>query len=93
MKQLVGVDSSSAVVKPKHAEINIFTVASGLLYEVCPLRDTPLAPGSLLTGQRFASIMILSVMKHTQSTVKFWFIENFLSPTFLVSRCCNDVVP
>lgn len=35
--------------------------------------------------QRFASIMILSVMKHTKSTVKFWFIENFLSPTFLVS--------
>lgn len=29
--------------------------------------------------------MILSVMKHTQSSVKFWFIENFLSPTFLVS--------
>jgi UDP-glucose:glycoprotein glucosyltransferase len=29
--------------------------------------------------------MILSVMKHTKSTVKFWFIENFLSPTFLVS--------
>lgn len=29
--------------------------------------------------------MILSVMKHTQSTVKFWFIENFLSPTFIVS--------
>ncbi len=27
--------------------------------------------------------MILSVLKHTDSTVKFWFIENFLSPTFL----------
>lgn len=27
--------------------------------------------------------MILSVMKHTKSTVKFWFIENFLSPTFI----------
>jgi UDP-glucose:glycoprotein glucosyltransferase len=23
-------------------------------------------------------------MKHTESTVKFWFIENFLSPSFLV---------
>ena len=34
--------------------------------------------------QRFASIMVLSVMKHTNSTVKFWFIENFLSPAFLV---------
>lgn len=27
--------------------------------------------------------MMLSVMKHTKSSVKFWFIENFLSPTFL----------
>ncbi|KAG1748320.1 glycosyltransferase family 24 protein [Suillus paluster] len=49
----------------KQADINIFTVASGLLYE------------------RFASIMILSVLRNTKSTVKFWFIENFLSPSFL----------
>jgi hypothetical protein len=34
--------------------------------------------------QRFAYIMCISVMKHTESTVKFWFIENFLSPSFLV---------
>lgn len=34
--------------------------------------------------QRFASIMILSVLRNTNSTVKFWFIENFLSPSFLV---------
>ncbi|KIK98602.1 glycosyltransferase family 24 protein [Paxillus rubicundulus Ve08.2h10] len=47
------------------ADINIFTVASGLLYE------------------RFASIMILSVLRNTKSSVKFWFIENFLSPSFL----------
>lgn len=62
MKEMVGLTPAK---KSRHADINIFTVASGLLYE------------------RFASIMILSVMKHTQSTVKFWFIENFLSPTFL----------
>lgn len=55
--------------KPKQAEINIFSVASGKLYE------------------RFLSIMIASVMEHTQSTVKFWFIENFLSPEF------KDFVP
>ncbi|KAH7906009.1 glycosyltransferase family 24 protein [Hygrophoropsis aurantiaca] len=47
------------------ADINIFTVASGLLYE------------------RFVSIMIVSVLRNTKSSVKFWFIENFLSPTFL----------
>lgn len=27
--------------------------------------------------------MAVSVMRHTNSTVKFWFIENFLSPSFL----------
>uniref|UniRef100_A0A8H8CJL8 Glycosyltransferase family 24 protein n=1 Tax=Psilocybe cubensis TaxID=181762 RepID=A0A8H8CJL8_PSICU len=53
-----------ATVKPQ-ADINIFTVASGLLYE------------------RFVGIMILSVLRNTNSTVKFWFIENFLSPSFL----------
>ncbi|KAG0277722.1 hypothetical protein BGZ95_005473 [Linnemannia exigua] len=48
----------------KKATINIFSVASGHLYE------------------RFLSIMILSVIKNTDSRVKFWFIENFLSPSF-----------
>ena len=46
----------------KQADINIFTVASGHLYE------------------RFLGIMIASVMKHTDHTVKFWLIENFMSP-------------
>ncbi|ODV96955.1 hypothetical protein PACTADRAFT_48743 [Pachysolen tannophilus NRRL Y-2460] len=51
--------------KPKaQAEINIFTVASGHLYE------------------RFLSIMTASVMKNTEHTVKFWLIENYMSPTF-----------
>ncbi|THH29185.1 hypothetical protein EUX98_g5002 [Antrodiella citrinella] len=57
--------ATDVVTVDDHAEINIFTVASGLLYE------------------RFASIMILSVLRNTNSTVKFWFIENFLSPSFL----------
>ncbi|KAF9181890.1 hypothetical protein BGZ51_005123 [Haplosporangium sp. Z 767] len=48
----------------KKADINIFSVASGHLYE------------------RFLSIMMLSVIKNTESRVKFWFIENFLSPSF-----------
>jgi UDP-glucose:glycoprotein glucosyltransferase len=51
----------------KQAEINIFSVASGHLYE------------------RFIYIMIQSVLSHTNSTVKFWFIENFLSPSFKVT--------
>ena len=52
---------------PKHADINIFSVASGHLYE------------------RMLSIMMVSVMRHTTHTVKFWFIEQFLSPSFKAS--------
>jgi UDP-glucose:glycoprotein glucosyltransferase len=51
-------------VQTAQADINIFSVASGHLYE------------------RMLNIMILSVMKHTKHTVKFWFIEQFLSPSF-----------
>ena len=47
-----------------NADINIFSVASGHLYE------------------RMLNIMMISVMKHTSHTVKFWFIEQFLSPSF-----------
>ncbi|KIY66670.1 glycosyltransferase family 24 protein [Cylindrobasidium torrendii FP15055 ss-10] len=59
------VEETGLVPVKQQADINIFTVASGLLYE------------------RFVGIMIQSVMRHTNSTVKFWFIENFLSPSFL----------
>lgn len=45
--------------------INIFSVASGHLYE------------------RLLRIMMLSLMKHTKSPVKFWFLKNFLSPQFI----------
>lgn len=48
----------------QNADINIFSVASGHLYE------------------RMLNIMMVSVMKHTKHTVKFWFIEQFLSPSF-----------
>jgi UDP-glucose:glycoprotein glucosyltransferase len=47
-----------------HADINIFSVASGHLYE------------------RMLNIMMLSVTKHTKHSIKFWFIEQFLSPSF-----------
>ncbi|KAI9801675.1 MAG: hypothetical protein M1833_002357 [Piccolia ochrophora] len=50
--------------RKKQADINIFSVASGHLYE------------------RMLNIMMVSVMKHTEHTVKFWFIEQFLSPSF-----------
>ena len=50
--------------KSEHADINIFSVASGHLYE------------------RMLNIMMVSVMRNTKHTVKFWFIEQFLSPSF-----------
>ncbi|CAK6966997.1 UDP-glucose:glycoprotein glucosyltransferase 1 [Scomber scombrus] len=53
--------------EPKHDKddvINIFSVASGHLYE------------------RFLRIMMLSVLKNTKTPVKFWFLKNYLSPTF-----------
>ena len=51
----------------QHADINIFSVASGHLYE------------------RMLDIMMVSVLRHTQKSVKFWFIEQFLSPSFKAS--------
>ncbi|XP_051761619.1 UDP-glucose:glycoprotein glucosyltransferase 2 isoform X2 [Ctenopharyngodon idella] len=44
--------------------LNIFSVASGHLYE------------------RFLRIMMLSVLQHTATPVKFWFLKNYLSPSF-----------
>lgn len=50
--------------KNKNDVLNIFSVASGHLYE------------------RFLRIMMLSVLRNTQTPVKFWFLKNYLSPTF-----------
>lgn len=63
LKNMFGVKTKSASDE-EHAEINIFSVASGHLYE------------------RMLNIMMASVMKNTKHTVKFWFIEQFLSPSF-----------
>ncbi|XP_059174574.1 UDP-glucose:glycoprotein glucosyltransferase 1-like isoform X2 [Physella acuta] len=56
--------SSSKKEEEKDSTLNIFSVASGHLYE------------------RFLRIMMLSVLKNTKSKVKFWFLKNYLSPTF-----------
>ncbi|KAM7380489.1 hypothetical protein PAMP_003781 [Pampus punctatissimus] len=50
--------------KKKENVLNIFSVASGHLYE------------------RFLRIMMLSVLRHTKTPVKFWFLKNYLSPSF-----------
>ncbi|RGP71852.1 udp-glucose:glyco glucosyltransferase [Fusarium longipes] len=61
---LAGIKSPKEISAQEHAEINIFSVASGHLYE------------------RMLNIMMVSVMRNTKHTVKFWFIEQFLSPSF-----------
>ena len=47
--------------------INVFSLASGHLYE------------------RLMRIMMLSVIRHTKTRVKFWMLKNYLSPQFKVS--------
>ncbi|XP_034637869.1 UDP-glucose:glycoprotein glucosyltransferase 1 isoform X2 [Trachemys scripta elegans] len=59
-----GGQKNDEVKQDKDDVINIFSVASGHLYE------------------RFLRIMMLSVLKHTTTPVKFWFLKNYLSPTF-----------
>ncbi|KAM9127562.1 UDP-glucose:glycoprotein glucosyltransferase 1 isoform 2-T3 [Pangshura tecta] len=59
-----GGQKNDKVKQDKDDVINIFSVASGHLYE------------------RFLRIMMLSVLKHTKTPVKFWFLKNYLSPMF-----------
>ena len=40
--------------------------------------------------ERFLRIMMLSLLKHTSTPVKFWFLKNYLSPTLKVSLWGND---
>ncbi|KAI8609608.1 UDP-glucose:glycoprotein glucosyltransferase-domain-containing protein, partial [Chytriomyces sp. MP71] len=65
--RLFGKDKASTALSPStsNATINIFSIASGHLYE------------------RFMGIMMVSVVRNTKSPVKFWLIENFLSPKFM----------
>ncbi|XP_064615079.1 UDP-glucose:glycoprotein glucosyltransferase 1-like [Liolophura sinensis] len=56
--------TGSGTPEETDSTLNIFSVASGHLYE------------------RFLRIMMLSVLKNTKSKVKFWFLKNYLSPTF-----------
>ncbi|XP_006877381.1 PREDICTED: UDP-glucose:glycoprotein glucosyltransferase 1 [Chrysochloris asiatica] len=59
-----GGQKTEEMKQDKDDVINIFSVASGHLYE------------------RFLRIMMLSVLKNTKTPVKFWFLKNYLSPTF-----------
>ncbi|XP_017037639.1 UDP-glucose:glycoprotein glucosyltransferase [Drosophila kikkawai] len=60
-----GGSNGNQVVTDEDTEtINIFSVASGHLYE------------------RLLRIMMVSLLEHTKSPVKFWFLKNYLSPQF-----------
>ncbi|XP_056283243.1 UDP-glucose:glycoprotein glucosyltransferase 1 isoform X2 [Pseudoliparis swirei] len=59
-----GGAKTTEVKQEKDDVINIFSLASGHLYE------------------RFSRIMMLSVLKNTKTPVKFWFLKNYLSPSF-----------
>lgn len=59
-----GGSSGTAATDEDAETINIFSVASGHLYE------------------RLLRIMMVSLLKHTKSPVKFWFLKNYLSPQF-----------
>ncbi|KAK0139616.1 UDP-glucose:glycoprotein glucosyltransferase 1 [Merluccius polli] len=59
-----GASRSNDAEEKKEDVLNIFSLASGHLYE------------------RFLRIMMLSVLRHTRTPVKFWFLKNYLSPSF-----------
>lgn len=64
--------SSARTDDDEDETVNIFSVASGHLYE------------------RFLRIMMVSVLRHTETPVKFWFLKNFLSPSFKVNIVCKQ---
>ncbi|KAL7070771.1 hypothetical protein ACQ4LE_009980 [Meloidogyne hapla] len=63
-KKVVENLSNKLLGGEKYDVINIFSLASGHLYE------------------RFLRIMMLSVLKNTKNRVKFWLLNNYLSPQF-----------
>nr|XP_023674332.1 UDP-glucose:glycoprotein glucosyltransferase 1 isoform X2 [Paramormyrops kingsleyae] len=63
-RTFTGTEKVDESKEEKDDIINIFSVASGHLYE------------------RFLRIMMLSVLKNTKTPVKFWFLKNYLSPSF-----------
>lgn len=64
-KEVGDKDASPKLTRTTESNrINIFSLASGHLYE------------------RLLRIMMLSVLKNTNTPVKFWFLKNYLSPTF-----------
>lgn len=82
--------------KKKEDILNVFSVASGHLYErflrsVSSLSSSTqwitfrlILKVNLIVFHRSFRIMMLSVLRHTNTPVKFWFLKNYLSPSFKV---------
>lgn len=118
-----GGGKTEELKQEKDDVINIFSVASGHLYErflrwvadICPhqakkrdclINQTPwmlcvqrlywfqclCSPITVATSLFYSTsplrIMMLSVLKNTKTPVKFWFLKNYLSPTFKVGFFC-----
>lgn len=100
--------------KKKEDVLNIFSVASGHLYERF-LRWVAFTSQSLTHSRAYDTvqdftryihlspdpqtdpsvrfrIMMLSVLRHTKTPVKFWFLKNYLSPSFKVLLSLRDSV-
>lgn len=77
----MGEVSRGSEVLPNET-INVFSIASGHLYERFLRLVVVLLTSHVCTVYLSTRIMMLSVLKHTHNPVKFWFLKNYLSPTF-----------
>ncbi|KAA0198709.1 UDP-glucose:glycoprotein glucosyltransferase [Fasciolopsis buskii] len=61
------------------------SLQSKLPWQTCHRMEETINVFSLASGhlyERLLRIMMLTVLRHTKSPVKFWFLKNYLSPTF-----------
>ncbi|THD28488.1 UDP-glucose:glycoprotein glucosyltransferase [Fasciola hepatica] len=61
------------------------SLQSKLPWQTCHRMEETINVFSLASGhlyERLLRIMMLTVIRHTESPVKFWFLKNYLSPTF-----------
>jgi UDP-glucose:glycoprotein glucosyltransferase len=77
-----------------NSKIHIFSVASGHLYEACAGAQRHGSDAAtdafarFAPAQRFLKIMVLSVLRHTKTPAKFWFIKNYASPGCVAALVC-----
>jgi UDP-glucose:glycoprotein glucosyltransferase len=81
-------DTASAEAETKvscAALLRCSDAAHVLIHHTHEQKDETIHIFSVASGhlyERFLKIMMLTVLKNTKSPVKFWFLENYLSPKF-----------